>query len=187
MKELGRSIFFFILLTILTGFAYPLFITAVSHWCFPRQSGGSLVMKGTETVGSSLIGQQFTAPQYFHGRPSASDYDAVNSGGVNLGPDSRKLIADVKNRVTGIRKENNLPSAAAIPADLVSASASGLDPHISLKGAIIQARRVALSRGLAEDDLKALIDRMSEGRGFFGPPRVDVLEINMVLDAQKTR
>ncbi len=183
MKELGRSLLVFISLTVLTGFLYPAAMTGIASRLFPRQSQGSLIALNGKIVGSSLIGQKFSAPRYFHGRPSAVDYDAGNSGGANLGPDSKKLINDVHERLERVDAEDGLSPTALVPADMVLASASGLDPHISLEGALLQTTRVARARRMAAGDVKRLVERMTEGWNFFGPRRVNVLELNVALDA----
>lgn len=183
MKEFGRTLLVFTVFLVLTGLVYPFAMTELAHWFFPKQAEGSLITSGDRVVGSSLIGQKFVTPRYFHSRPSANDYDATNSGGVNLGPDSRKLIADVSDRAKLVRGENSLPPAVPIPAGLVLTSASGLDPHISLEGALIQARRIAQARHVSEDEVKHLIEKMNEGSGLLGPGRVNVLELNVALDS----
>jgi K+-transporting ATPase ATPase C chain len=188
MKEFGRTILVFLVFTILTGFIYPFAMTKLAHWFFPKQAEGSLIINGGKVTGSSLIGQKFVVSQYFHGRPSANSYDAANSGGANFGPDSAQFLADVNSRVNLIRQENNLKPTDHVPADLVLASASGLDPHISLEGALLQAQRIAKARQLTEGEVKRLIERMTEGRGGpFVPGRVNVLAINMALDSLKDR
>jgi K+-transporting ATPase ATPase C chain len=139
-------------------------------------------------VGSSLLAQGFTAPKYFHPRPSAAGqgYDAVNSGGTNLGPTSKKLIEDVKQRVADYRTENGLAPNARVPADAVTSSASGLDPHISVRNALLQAARVAKARGIGEKDVLAKVGAHTEGRtlGLLGEPRVNVLTLNLSLDGK---
>jgi K+-transporting ATPase ATPase C chain len=139
-------------------------------------------------VGSSLLAQGFTAPKYFHPRPSAAGqgYDAVNSGGTNLGPTSKKLIEDVKQRVADYRSENGLPPDVRVPADAVTSSASGLDPHISVRNALLQAARVAKARGIGEKDVLAKVGAHTEGRtlGLLGEPRVNVLTLNLSLDGK---
>lgn len=175
-----------IALTILTGIIYPLLVTGVSQVLFPRQANGTLVTVSGKTVGSALIGQNFTRPEYFHGRPSAAGdkgYDGLNSGPSNLGPTSRKLIDRVKGDVVKFRAEN--PSyTGPIPPDLLTASGSGLDPHISPESALAQADRVAQARKLPPERVRHLIATYTEGRqlGIFGEPRVNVLKLNLALD-----
>lgn len=173
-------------LTVLTGLAYPGVVTGICQAVFPRQANGSLVERNGKTAGSEWIGQRFTRPEYFHGRPSAAGaegYDASASGGSNLGPTSAKLAARVKAAVEEFRRENP-EYRGEIPADVVTASASGLDPHVSVAGAEAQAARVAAARGLEERAVRALVGRLTEGRdlGFLGEPRVNVLKLNLVMD-----
>lgn len=167
--------------TIALGFGYPLAVWGVSQVLFSHQANGSLIEKDGKIVGSELIGQNFTGENYFHSRPSANNYDAANSGGTNLGPTSQKLIERVKNDSENLQKEN--PNTQ-IPADLVTTSGSGLDPHISPAAAEFQISRVAKSRNMNEADLKKLVAQFTEGRqfGIFGEPRVNVLKLNLELD-----
>ncbi len=166
---------------------YPVAVWGVSAGLFPRQASGSLIRdKQGRAVGSRWIGQGFSGPRYFHSRPSAAGngYDATSSGGSNLGPTSQKLRDQMRERVTAYREENKIPSEEPIPADAATASASGLDPHISPKNAQLQARRVAESRGLELGRVRELIDRHTEAPdlGFLGEARVHVLELNLDLD-----
>jgi K+-transporting ATPase ATPase C chain len=183
MKEWRNALLIFVVLSVCTGLAYPLAITALSQVLFPREAGGSLVLAGGKVVGSRLIGQDFTSPRYFHGRPSALEkpYDAGNSGGSNFGPTSRKYLEQVESRVRQVRNENGLAPDATVPADLVLASASGLDPEISLDAALLQVARVAKARGLAEVEVKDLVASIAKGR-YSGQVRVNVLKLNMALD-----
>lgn len=174
-------------LTVLTGLAYPGLVTGICQAVWPRQANGSLVESGGRVVGSELIGQGFTRPEYFHGRPSAAGaggYDATASGGSNLGPASAALEARVKASVAEFRREN--PAyRGPVPADLPTASASGLDPHVSPASAEAQVARVAAARGMSEASVKALVRRYTEDRfaGVLGEPRVNVLRLNLALDA----
>ncbi len=176
------------LAVILCGF-YPGVVWTLNHVLFPSRADGSLVIRDGEIRGSSLIAQRFTGPGYFHSRPSAAGkgWDASRSGGSNLGPLSKDLSEIVRRRVADYRAENSLPAGMLIPADAVTASASGLDPHISLKNALLQARRVARARGLAEGEVRALIEKRTEGRfpGILGEPRVNVLALNLALDGSR--
>ena len=187
MKSLIRpAVSLFVLLTVVTGVVYPLAVTGVAKVAFADQAAGSLITKDGKAVGSSLIGQNFSDPKYFWGRPSATGpmpYNAANSSGSNQGPLNPALVDAVKGRVEAIKgadPSNNAP----VPVDLVTASASGLDPHISAAGAQYQAARVARMRGLSPDVVKTLIAQHTEGRLFalLGESRVNVLELNLALD-----
>jgi len=166
---------------------YPLTVWVLSQGLFPANANGSLVVRNEKILGSSLISQGFTAPKYFHPRPSAAGhgYDATRSGGSNLGPLSKKLVETVRQRVDEYKSENNPRPDALVPIDAVTASASGLDPHISVKNALIQAPRVAKARGLSEDLVLKQIKLHTEGRdlGILGEPRVNVLMLNLALDS----
>jgi len=169
--------------TMLFGIVYPLAMTGLAQAIFPAKANGQLIERSGRVIGSRIIGQTFSSPGYFHGRPSAAGagYDAANSGGTNLGPTSRKLVDAVKAAVEAAKREN--PSAP-VPIDLVTSSASGLDPHVSPAAALFQAPRVARERGVGEADVRRMIEARVEGRqwGFFGEPRVNVLELNLALD-----
>ncbi len=175
------------LLVILCGI-YPLVVWSIAQVAFPDQANGSLIKRQGKIVGSALLAQNFAGAQYFHPRPSAAGdagYDGTSSGGSNLGPLSQKLIDRVKERVEAYRRENGLPAAAVVPGDAVTASGSGLDPHISLANAKLQASRVANTRNLPEDKVKRLIQDAIEGSdlGLLGEPGVNVLRLNLALDA----
>ena len=165
---------------------YPLILWALSQGLFPHQANGSLVVRKGTVVGSSLLSQGFNDPKYFHPRPSAAGqgYDATSSGGSNLGPLSKKLIDTVGQRVKDYRTENNLSPDVPVPADAVTASGSGLDPHISVENALFQAERVAKARGISKDLLHKMIESRTEGRNLaiFGEPGVNVLMLNLDLD-----
>lgn len=173
--------------TLLTGFVYPLLVTGVAQLLFPAQANGSLVTKNGSPVGSRLIGQNFTGDKYFHGRPSAAGqdgYDGTASAGSNLGPTNQALLQAVAERLSQVRQENGLSQAALVPADLVLASASGLDPHITPAAAYLQAARVARTRGRDVAEVERLIEAKTEGRlaSVLGEERVNVLELNLALD-----
>jgi len=184
-KNLLISIWMTLATTMLLGIIYPLVVTGLAQVLFPRQANGELIQAAGKLQGSALIGQPFTAPGYFHSRPSAAGaagYDASNSSGSNLAPTNKALLDRVSAGVTAARAEN--PNAA-IPVDLVTASGSGLDPDISPAAAEFQIPRVARERGLSESDLRAIVSKHTLGRqfGFLGEPRVNVLELNLDLDA----
>jgi K+-transporting ATPase ATPase C chain len=168
---------------------YPALVWAVAQGLFHSQANGSLVSVKGQVIGSSLLAQRFAGPGYFHPRPSAAGdgYDAVNSGGSNLGPTSQKLIDAVKERIAAYRAENTLAPGVLIPADAVTASGSGLDPHISLRNALLQAERVAKSRGINEAVIQKKIAAYTEGRDLmiFGEPRINVLMLNLDLDRKR--
>lgn len=177
----------FVLLSALTGLVYPVIVTGIAQAAFPQQAAGSLVLREGKPVGSLMIGQNFSDPKYFWGRPSAtSPYpnNASASGGSNLGPLNPALTEAVKQRIETLRAADP-GNAAAVPVDLVTASGSGLDPHISLAAAQYQAQRVARERKLPAEQVRQLIDQHAEGRllGFIGEPRVNVLPLNLALDA----
>ena len=174
-------------LTVITGIIYPLAIWGLAQTIFPTQAGGSLVVAGNKVVGSSLIGQNFSSPRYFQGRPSAAGdkgYDAANSGGSNLAPTNKALIDAVKLRLKNFVESNPGVDARQVPVDLVTASGSGLDPEISPAAANLQVARVARARGLSEDRVRQLIAENTRPRsaGIFGEPGVNVLLLNLALD-----
>jgi K+-transporting ATPase ATPase C chain len=196
LREIRPAIFILLLLTAITGLAYPLAMTAIAGVIFPKQAQGSLFEKDGKVIGSALIGQEFREEKYFHGRPSATlapdpadptktvsaPYNAANSGGSNLGPTSKALSDRLKEEVEKLRAEN--PSVP-VPVDLVTTSASGLDPDISPDAALFQAPRVAKARNMPEDRVSQLVSENTRGRfaGFLGEPRVNVLALNLALDA----
>src|ERR1700712_1901431 len=195
LRELRPAILILVLLTLITGLAYPLAMTAIAGVIFPKQAQGSLIEKDGKVIGSSLLGQEFKDDKYFHGRPSATSapdpadstktvsapYNAANSGGSNLGPTSKALNDRIKDDVEKLRSEN---PAARVPVDLVTTSGSGLDPDISPEAALFQVPRVAKARNMPEETVRQLVMTNSQGRmaGLLGEPRVNVLALNLALD-----
>lgn len=184
LKELRPAILITLVLTILTGIAYPLAMTGVAQALFHKQANGSLLERGGKTIGSEIIGQNFTRPGYFHPRPSQNTYDAANSGGSNLGPTNPALADRLAKDAAAFRKDNP-DFSGPIPADAITASASGLDPDISPANAAAQAARVARARGASLDSVRNLIAANTQGRdwGVLGEPRVNVLKLNLALDS----
>lgn len=185
MKEIKRAVLLFVALSILTGVFYPMAVTVLAQIIFPKQASGSLIyMTDSKPAGSVLIGQPFSDSKYFWPRPSATadfPYNALASGGSNLGPTNKDLINQVAQRVKSFRESG---IKGPLPADLVMASGSGLDPHISADGAVLQIPRIARERHVPEDKIKALVQKHLEGRqfGFFGEQRVNVLKLNLDLE-----
>jgi K+-transporting ATPase ATPase C chain len=195
LREIRPAILVLVALTLITGLAYPLAITGIAKVIFPHQAEGSLIESDGKIIGSELIGQVFTNDKYFHGRPSATTatdpndstktvaapYNAANSGGSNLGPSNKALIDRVQGDIDTLKKEN---SSTPVPIDLVTTSASGLDPHISPEAALFQVPRIAKARNLPEDRVRQLVADHTEGRflGLLGEPRVNVLLLNLALD-----
>src|SRR5271169_2989029 len=195
LREIRPAILVLVILTLITGLAYPLAMTAIAGAIFPKQAQGSLVERDGKVIGSALIGQEFKEDKYFHGRPSATTapdpsdstktvpapYNAANSGGSNLGPSNKALIDRVQGDVDKLKQEN--PSMP-VPQDLVTTSASGLDPHISPEAALFQVPRIAKVRNLPEDRVRQLVVDNTEGRlfGLLGEPHVNVLQLNLALD-----
>ena len=199
MKHIRPAIVMIITMTVILGLIYPLLMTGIAQAVFPYQANGSLIEKDGKVIGSALIGQSFTSDKYFHGRMSATSapdpkdpsktvsapYNAANSSGSNLGPTSKTLVDRVKSDAETLAKENpNTP----IPSDLVTTSASGLDPDITPAGALFQVPRVAKARGLPEDQVRQLVEAHTTGRtlGIIGEPHVNVLQLNLALEAMKS-
>ena len=184
-QNLVTAVLVTVVTTVLLGVVYPLVVTGLAQVLFPDQANGQLIERDGHVVGSRLIGQRFSSPGYFRSRPSAAGmgYDAANSAGTNLGPTNKKLIDAVKTNVDAARTEN---PGVPVPIDMVTTSASGLDPHISPANAVFQVPRVARERGMRVDAVRALVEAHVEGRqlGFFGEPRVNVLELNLHLDRE---
>lgn len=187
LTHLRTALLMTVTTTVLLGIIYPLVVTGAAQLLMPSKANGSLITKDGQVIGSELIGQQFVSPKYFHGRPSAAGagYDAASSSGTNLGPTNKKLIDDVATRVAAARAEN---PGAPVPVDLVTSSASGLDPHLSPAAALFQVPRVARERHASEDAVRALVMAHVEGRqfGFLGEARVNVLLLNLALDKSFT-
>lgn len=188
-KHFSIAIRLLLVSILLMGVAYPLVITGISQVVFPKQANGSLIKSGNRVIGSELIGQQFTRPVYFHPRPSAAGngYDAMASGGSNLGPTNKKLIERVKTDVKAAVRENPSLSDGKVPVDMVTTSGCGLDPDITIANAYAQIPGVAKARGMSVDAVKRMVDTHITHRqlGVLGEPRVNVLELNMALDAGK--
>jgi K+-transporting ATPase ATPase C chain len=185
-KHFATSILAVLLLTVVTGLLYPLLVTGIAQVAFPGRANGSLLNRNGVVVGSELIGQPFSDPKYFWSRPSATSpfpYNAASSGGSNYGPTNPALIDEVKGRIADLKKVDSL-NTVPVPVDLVTSSASGLDPHVSVASAMYQVPRVARVRGLSEDRVREIVDRYTEGRslGFVGEPHVNVLDMNLALD-----
>jgi K+-transporting ATPase ATPase C chain len=183
-RNLLVSVLMTIVTTLILGVGYPLLVTGLAQALFPAKANGQLIERNGRPVGSRLIGQRFSSSAYFHGRPSAAGtdgYDPMASGGTNLGPTSRKLADAVKQRVAEAVADN---PGTAVPIDLVTASASGLDPHVSPDAALFQVPRVARARRIGEQQLRLVVETHIEGRqlGFLGEPRVNVLELNLAVD-----
>jgi len=186
LAELRRSFLAVAVLAVIVCGLYPLATWLLAQGLFPGRANGSLIVRDGVVIGSSLIGQEFSSPKYFHPRPSAAGqgYDGARSGGTNLGPLSKDLVETIRRRIAEYREENGLDAAAQVPVDAVTSSGSGLDPHISPENARFQAPRVSRARGLAEEVVRARIEACTEGRtlGILGDPRVNVVRLNLALD-----
>ena len=186
-SQIRPALILLLTFTLMTGLIYPLAVTAIAQLIFPRQANGSLIVQNGQTVGSTLIGQPFDDPRYFWGRLSATSpypYNAASSSGSNLGPSNPALLDEVKGRIAAL-KAADPTNTQPIPVDLVTSSGSGLDPDISVAAALYQLPRLARLRGLSESTLRSLVDQYTQGRtlGFLGEPRLNVLELNLALDA----
>jgi len=189
-RQLVPALLVFLVLTMLTGVLYPLAVTAVAQVAFPGRADGSLIERDGEVVGSRLLGQGFSGESYFHSRPSAAGdgYDGASSSASNLGPTNEDLLTAVEERIAAFRELNGLAPAADVAVDAVTASGSGLDPHISPENARLQAARISRVRGIPLSEVLALVDDHTDGRslGFLGEPGVNVLELNLALDALRS-
>jgi K+-transporting ATPase ATPase C chain len=189
-RQVFPALVVFLVLTVLTGVVYPLVLTGVSQVAFPGRSDGSLIERDGTVVGSRLLGQSFSGARYFHPRPSAAGdgYDGASSSASNLGPTNEDLLTAIEERVAAYRELNRVASEADVPVDAVTASGSGLDPHISSANARLQAPRVAESRGLPLEEVLDLVDEHTDDRslGFLGEPGVNVLELNLALDSESS-
>ena len=189
MRHIKQAILVFVAFSALCGLIYPLLFTTMAQIFFPNKSNGSIIVSNNQILGSELIGQMFRSKKYFHGRPSATDpsYNASGSTGSNFGPSNAKFLEVVTKRIEQVRLENGVPSNTLIPADLVLASASGLDPHISEGSAILQVKRIAKERGLPESEVRNIVSEHIEHRflGIWGQPRVNVLKLNLAMDKLK--
>jgi K+-transporting ATPase ATPase C chain len=185
--DLKTAMLLFVAFSLLTGLIYPLLMTGIIQIAMPEQASGSMIVVNGKIVGSELIGQNFTSPGYFHGRPSAVNYAGNGSGASNFGPTSATLMEQVSRRISEVRTENNLSSNATVPCELVLTSGSGLDPHISMEGAMLQVPRVAVARGIPESEVKVLVYQHIEPAqfGIMGQERVNVLNLNLALDELK--
>ena len=181
--QLWAAIKIFLVITVLVGIAYPLVVTGIAQVAFQHEADGSLIKQNGTVVGSELLGQEFKGAKWFQPRPSAADYDGLASGGTNLGPTNPDLIKTVKQRVAAYREANGLAASEPVPVDAVTASGSGLDPHISKLNAQYQSRRVAQARGISKQKLQQLIDDNTDdpSLGFLGEPGVNVLKLNLAL------
>jgi K+-transporting ATPase ATPase C chain len=182
--DLKTAMLLFIAFSLLTGLIYPLLMTGIIQIALPEQASGSLIVMNGKIVGSELIGQNFTSPGYFHGRPSAVNYAGNGSGASNFGPTNKNLMEQVSQRISEVRAENNLSSNATVPGELVLTSGSGLDPHINVEGAMLQVPRVANARGIPESEVKVLVYQHIEPAqfGIMGQERVNVLNLNLALN-----
>ena len=189
LREIKTAIIATLVFVVMVSGIYPLLVWGIAQGLFPHEAGGSLIIKDGRLLGSRLIAQGFTSPQYFHPRPSSAGtgYDSTSSAGSNLGPLSKTLVDTIRQRVIKYRTENNLEPSILVPADAVTASASGLDPHISLENARLQTQRVAMERGMSEEAIRRKIAANTQGRDMdiFGEPRVNVLMLNLDLDRNK--
>lgn len=187
IKNIIKSLLLLIIFTIILGLLYPLVITGISKIVFPKKSAGSLIYNGDKIIGSELIGQSFSGEKYFHSRPSSAGqdgYDSMSSAGSNLAPTNKDFILIVGERINSFKSENNINDGTLIPSDIVTASGSGLDPHISVDSALLQIKRISKARNIPEEKIKKLVLENVENRqfGFLGEPKENVLKLNLLLD-----
>ncbi|WP_370575500.1 potassium-transporting ATPase subunit KdpC [Methanomethylovorans sp.] len=183
MKEIKNALLIFVVFSVILGIIYPVVITGISQVVFPHQANGNLITENGKVIGSELVGQNFTSPEYFHGRPSAISYDSSTSGGSNLGPTNQKLMDQIDKKVQQIKYEESLPSNSTVPADLLLSSGSGLEGYIYVDSAKLQVPRISKARGVSETEVETIIENNIESSWLgTGSPMVNVLKLNIALD-----